>query len=92
MEKSKPEQVVEIVVDGDLIFPQIVSANLAGKSITISLVNAKIASYSALVGQGASAGPRPSQRAGKDHVRITVSADSLTIAEAEQQAETPSEF
>ena len=93
MSTVKPEQVVEIIVEGDLTFPQIVSASLAGKSISLSLTDAKIASYSALVGNGSSSGPRPSQRAGKDHVRITVKAGSLTIKEVEDpQVEPVTEF
>lgn len=77
-----PEQVVEIVVSGDLTLPSVPTSDLAGRSIVLTIDAATIVGYSAQLGSAQTRGTRPSQRQGKDHVRIQIDASSLTIADA----------
>jgi hypothetical protein len=80
---KKPEQLIEILITDALTFPEIASAALEGKAVTITLTGATVTGYSALVGspQNTTNSPRPSQRAGKDHVTIRISASAAAIAE-----------
>jgi len=77
----KTEQTIELVVAGDLTLPEIASAALSGKAVTLTIVGAKIVGYAAAVGTAEARGPRPSQKGGKDFVRVRLEVDSVVIAE-----------
>ena len=82
MPQQKPEQVIEIVVTGDLNLPSVATSDLNGRQIVLTLTDASIEGYSAQLGSSTVRGIRPSQRQGKDHVRVRVDASSATIVDA----------
>jgi hypothetical protein len=86
-----PEQIVEIVVSGTLTFPEIANAVVSGKAVTVTLSDATVKAYSAMVGspQSSSRSPRPSQRQGADHVRIIIDAADVTIEEVPEAPAEP---
>jgi len=82
MTQKKPEQVVELIVMGSLVFPAVSQLALAGRTVaSITLTNAVIEGYSAQV--GGARGPRPSQQRTEDHVKVRITCDDVTIVETE---------
>lgn len=79
---TQPEQTIEIVISGELNLPSVPTSDLSGRQIVLTLSEATISGYSAQLGSSTVRGIRPSQRQGKDHVRIRVDAVAASISDA----------
>jgi hypothetical protein len=76
------EKILEITIRGDFELPADI-ASLSGVPITVSVSAAAVSGYSAKIGSSAGNASRPSVRDGGDHVRLTIEADSVSVAKDE---------